>query len=292
MKLLCPSIGKVKIAETLARAGIHIGKTTVGRILNERPAVGPDSSPCEDGGKTSRIVSKYASHTWHADLTAVPISGGFWTSRIPNALCPRWPVCWWQLNVVDHFSRRCMGFAVFKVRPKSEEVTDAIDAIMKKEGSKPKHLIVDKGGEFDCDHFKKTWCKKHEILPRFGAVGKHGSIAVVERFHRTFKEVLRSTIVPEDQVTFEQEAALIVDWYNEHRPHSTLEGKTPSEVYFSRPAANEQPRHEPRKRWPRESPCAKPLVDIDGDPGDPIVLEIDCLKGRRHLPIIQSRRAA
>lgn len=29
------------------------------------------------------------------------------------------------------------------------------------------------------------------ILPRFGAVGKHGSIAIVERFHRTLKEILR-----------------------------------------------------------------------------------------------------
>ncbi len=28
------------------------------------------------------------------------------------------------------------------------------------------------------------------------------------------------------------------------------------------------------------------------DPGDPIVLEIDCLEGRQHLPIIRSRRAA
>ncbi|MDP7301516.1 MAG: hypothetical protein QGG09_00345, partial [Pirellulaceae bacterium] len=30
IKLFCPTLGKVKIADTLARAGIHIGKTTVG----------------------------------------------------------------------------------------------------------------------------------------------------------------------------------------------------------------------------------------------------------------------
>ena len=29
---------------------------------------------------------------------------------------------WWVLNVVDHFSRRAVGFAVFKCRPASEEV--------------------------------------------------------------------------------------------------------------------------------------------------------------------------
>jgi transposase len=75
IKLYCPSLGKVKIAGTLARAGIHIGKTTVGRILKEKPADAPN--PAEDTSKCSRIVSKYPNHTWHADLTVVPISGGF-----------------------------------------------------------------------------------------------------------------------------------------------------------------------------------------------------------------------
>jgi hypothetical protein len=60
IKLFCPSLGKVKITETLARAGIHIGKTTVGRILKEKPVDSPD--PTEDTSKCSRIVSKYPNH--------------------------------------------------------------------------------------------------------------------------------------------------------------------------------------------------------------------------------------
>ena len=35
-----------------------------------------------------------------------------------------------------------------------------------------------------------------------------------------------------------------------------------------------------------------PHVGIDGEPGDSIVLEIDCYKGHRHLPIIRARRVA
>jgi len=72
----------------------------------------------------------------------------------------------------------------------------------------------------------------------------------------------------------------------------TLEGKTPNEVHLAREAANKQPRFELRKRWPRDSPCAKPQVEIEGKPGDPILLEIDCLESRRHLPVINVRRAA
>ncbi|NQU21831.1 MAG: transposase [Candidatus Nealsonbacteria bacterium] len=181
---------------------------------------------------------------------------------------------------------------MFKTSPTSNEVTDALTRIMFNERIRPKHLIVDQGPQFKCQHFEHVWCKAMRILPRFGAVGRHGSISVVERFHRTFKELLGQIVVPEDQAEFEREARLIARWYNEHRPHATLGGKTPNEVYFSRPAANERPRLEPRDRWPRGSPCAKPQADVEGEPGDSIVFEIDCLEGRRHLPIIGARHAA
>ena len=290
IKLFCPALGKVKIADQLARAGIHIGKTTVQRILKEKPVKEPE--PSDETGKQRCIVAKYAGHTMHADLTTVPISGGFWTNWVPHSLAQNWPVCWWLLNVVDHYSRRSMGFAVFKSEPSSEEVTAALDRIWLKEGIRPKHLIVDQGPMFNCAHFEEEWCEERNIQLRFGAVGEHGSIAVVERFHRTAKELLRLITIPEEQSLFETEIAMIIRWYNEHRPHETLAGQTPNEVFFSRKAASQQPRLEPRQRWPRGSPCAKPQVDIHGEPGDPIVLEIDCLDGRRHLPIIHARRAA
>ena len=36
LKRLCPMMGKKKIAETLARAGLHLGTTTIGRMLKEQ----------------------------------------------------------------------------------------------------------------------------------------------------------------------------------------------------------------------------------------------------------------
>jgi len=290
-KVFCPTLGKAKLAAMLARAGIHIGRSTVQRILKESPALPPDPTSGATG-KACRIVSRYPGHTWHADLTAVPISGGYWTNWLPHAIWQRWPVCWWVLHVIDHYSRRCVGFAVLKNRPTSEEVTAALTRIMFAERNKPKHLIVDQGPEFKCEHFENIWSTAMNILLRFGAVKKHGSIAVVERFHRTVKELLRQIVLPEEQAAFEHELGAIVAWYNEHRPHETLRGKTPNEVYFSRPPANERPRYEPRKRWPRGSPCAAPVVEVDGEPGDPVIVEIDYHQGRRHLPILRVCRAA
>jgi len=38
LKVLCPSLGKVKLAQVLARAGLHLCATTVGRMLKAKPA--------------------------------------------------------------------------------------------------------------------------------------------------------------------------------------------------------------------------------------------------------------
>ncbi len=51
---------------------------------------------------------------------------------------------------------------------------------------KPKYFVTDRGKQFDCHAFRK-WCKRRKVKPRYGAVGKYGSIAVIERFNRTLK---------------------------------------------------------------------------------------------------------
>jgi hypothetical protein len=40
------------------------------------------------------------------------------------------------------------------------------------------------------------------------------------------------------------------------------------------------------------SPCGKLHVGIEGEPGDPVILDIDCHEGRRHLPIVRVNRGA
>ena len=86
--------------------------------------------------------------------------------------------------------------------------------------------------------------------------------------------------------------ALAVGTLGAVRPHSWLDGRTPNEVYFGRRAANRRPRIEPRRRWPRGSPCAGPQTLVAGQPGDRFNLHVDYHAGRRHLPIVTLKRAA
>ena len=289
LKTLCPTLGKVKIAEMLCRAGLHLGVTTVGRILKEPPR--PTSR--KTAATTGRVVTaKRVNHVWHIDLTVVPTGGGFWAPWLPFALPQCWPFCWWVAVIVDHYSRRAMAFTVFAERPTSLAVRTFFGRIIARGNASPKYLVCDKDSIFWCEGFK-SWCRRKGIRPRFGAAGRHGSIAVVERFIRTMKdEGTRRILVPHRRRNLLRDLGSFVSWYNECRPHMTLAGKTPNEVYLRLRPANRRPRIEPRERWPRTSPCAKPITLIAGQPGDRFTLQVDFHDGKEHLPIVSLKRAA
>jgi len=284
-------MGKVKIAEMLARAGLHLGGSTVGRIVKEPSVTPPVVSEIPETNER-HVTADRPNHVWNVDLTTVPVACGFWVPWSPFTLPQCWPFCWWVAIVLDHYSRRVMGFAVFSNIPSSEDIQAFLDRTIQASAASPKHLISDKGGQFWCDGFK-AWCRRRTIEPRFGAVGKHGSIAVLERFIGTMKrEGTRRWLIPLRQTTFQLELKLFIDWYHEYRPHSALDGCTPYEVHHALPPANLEPRCEPRPRWPRKSRCAKPQTLVAGQPGDEFTLKIDFVEGRKHLPIVTLQRAA
>ena len=201
LKTLCPPLGKVKIAQILACAGLHLGVTTVGRMLKAKDKKAPPSksestATAGDSLPSERVVTaKRPNHVWHVDLTAVPL-GGFWVPWLPFALPQCWPFCWWMAVVVDHFSRRVMGIAIFRKPPDCRQVIASLAKTIRQAGTPPKYIVCDKGTQFWCRRFKR-WCKRRKIKPRFGAVGQYGSIAVIERFIRTLKdEGLRRILVP------------------------------------------------------------------------------------------------
>ena len=120
LKKLCPLMGK-KIAEVLARAGLHLGATTVSRMLNQKPHhLVPPANP-ETGAEKRIVTANYSNHVWHIDLTVVP-TGRFWTPWFPFSLPQHWPFAWWVEIIVDHFARRVMGITAFKSQPTSDAV--------------------------------------------------------------------------------------------------------------------------------------------------------------------------
>ena len=79
------------------------------------------------------------------------------------------------------------------------------------------------------------------------------------------------------------ELSVYMSWFNEHRPHQALEGKTPLEVYHHLAAANAAPRFDPRASWP---------MRWHGEPGVRTALVVTYHEGRKQLPIFELRQAA
>ena len=117
--------------------------------------------------------------------------------------------------------------------------------------------------------------------------------SVVERVILTIKTLLSSVaLVPYRRDAFQRELDAIRQWYNHHRGHTTLGGRTPDEVCNGCYPANRKPRFEPRSRWPRGSPCARPWALVRGSPGAKLTLEVTFHAGRKHLPIVRLKRVA
>ena len=185
------------------------------------------------------------------------------------------------------------GATAFDGQPASEQLHAFLGRAIAKAKKTPKYIVCDRGKQFDCDGFR-GWCKRKGIKPpRYGAIGRHGSIAVVERQILTMKCLLsRLLLVPYRHDAFLRELNSVVQWYNQFRSHGWLGGRTPNEVYSGYFPANRKPRFEPRSRWPRGSPCAKPWALVRGSPGARLVLEVSFHEGKRHLPVARLKPAA
>jgi transposase InsO family protein len=210
--------GRRHFALVLGTLGIFLAASTVRNILL-RPRPRSAGTPATAAGKPEekkprQIVARYPNHVWSADRTRV------WRWRI-------WPT--WALVALDHFSRKVVASCPLE-GPNAGWVAEALATAFRRHGP-PKHIITDQEGIFTGEAFAellRDWDIKH----RFGAVGKHGSIAVTERVIRTLKyEWLRRVPVIRGLDHLEQLLADFALYYNTWRPHSTLKGAIPDTIH-------------------------------------------------------------
>ncbi|MCD4751367.1 MAG: DEAD/DEAH box helicase family protein [Thermoanaerobaculales bacterium] len=96
--------------------------------------------------------------------------------------------------VLDLFSRFPLAFKVFLKEPSSVEMLGVFDQAFRKFG-RPRHFVSDQESQFTAQVFRETLAALG-IKQRFGAIGQYGSIAIIERFWRTLKELLGVKLFP------------------------------------------------------------------------------------------------
>lgn len=296
-----PTMGKRRIADVLCRAGLHLCATTVRRMLEsptppascQKPdlaAIARDDDRAPPAAQRT-VTARYPHHVWNIDITLVPTSDGFWVPWLPRAVRQSWPFCWNVVTVVDHFSRVVVHVRAFASKPTGDDICRMLQEAAASHGRPPRYTVTDQGKEFQDDY--RAWCKSRGVKPRYGAIGKHGSIALIERFHRTLKsEGLRRILVPLAIDEMQRELDLFCRWYNVHRPHRGLHGGTPAEARDGAQPAHRLRGFETRPGYPldgkmRERRRIKTMMRVEG-----IELVVDHLEGQRHLPVVELRQAA
>jgi transposase InsO family protein len=245
------------IAQTLARAGWRIGKTTVARYLKE------PRHPAPPPLKTLKraVKARFPHHVWHLDLTQVQ---GF-LGGAPFSLAA----------ILDNFSRMPLAWRLFTKPVNAEDMCVLADAACTHYG-KPRHLIVDKGGEFTAEGFREL-VQASRVNLRYCSSDNHRANSRLERCWRSLKELLRlgplSRALTAAEV--EHDVRFAMTYYAYFRPHQGLGGATPAEVYFGLEPAHRGAVQPPRGRL-GDPPVAAPvrIEFLDGDHRFPILRRV------------------
>ena len=211
-----PLWGRHRMAMTLWALGVFISATTVRDILlRPRPqASNPAPAEAKQCAKPKQIVARYPNHVWSVDRTRV-FRWGIWPT--------------WVLVAIDHFSRKVVACCPLE-GPNGGWVVDALESVFLRHGA-PRHIISDQEGVFVSEVFAAL-LEDWNIKQRFGAVGKHGCIAVTERAILTLKqEWLRRVVVIRGLDHLNQLLDDFSEYYNHWRGHSTIGGAVPAVIH-------------------------------------------------------------
>ncbi|MGH7163191.1 MAG: DDE-type integrase/transposase/recombinase [Planctomycetota bacterium] len=244
-----PRWGTRRLAGILARLGLKASRTSVQRFLRKKPREGGGGRLL--AARPRALVAKRANHVWLVDFTKV---GGLFRSVRVGA-------------VIDAFSRRVLALRVMVGEPTAAFAVRLLrDAT--REFNAPTWMISDHGTQFTSQSFTRALLRRG-IRRRFGAIGKQGSLALIERFWRTFRsEYARRLFLYAPMRMIERRLrGYALDWFNRARPHQGLGSRTPDEVYFG------------GRRRPRCVPSRATLA-------------VRFLHGDRGLPILRLRRVA
>jgi len=218
-----PFAGSRMMQKLLKREGHAVGRLHV-RTLMKRMGLEalyrkPRTSKPGAGHKIypyllKGLVIDRPNQAWATDLTYIPMARGF---------------CY-LVAVVDWFTRKVLAWRL-SITMDTAPCIEALEEALARYG-KPDIFNSDQGSQFTSHDFTKVLLDQGVKLSMDGK-GAWRDNVFVERLWRTVKyeEVYLKAYDSVRQARASIGAYL--DRYNRHRPHSSLDGRTPDEAYFN-----------------------------------------------------------
>jgi len=184
---------------------VNIGHTSINKILRKNKL----TEPCKRKKKRIKYVRFQREHPntmWQIDHSDQKVKDK------------------WLISIIDDHSRYSIGlFAVNRVT--TDVVTKILDDVIKIHG-KPKQILSDNGSQYGLKskHSKfDRWCRRRGIEHIRSAVHSPTTCGKVERLFQTIKRELKYC---NNDINFFRMR------YNHFRRHTSLNNKTPADIYF------------------------------------------------------------
>ena len=219
-----PFMGARFMRRVLLRQGVHVGRRHLGTLI-QRMGI---QALCPQPGTSKRhpqhkiypyllrkVSIEQANQVWALDTTYIPMARGFV----------------YLTAVVDVASRKVLAHKV-AITLEACHAREVIEQAFARYGT-PEIVNTDQGSQFTAEEFT------HAVLSRGCRLSMDGKGAwrdnvFVERLWRTIKYE-RVYLRAYDGVSVARaDLAEFIDWYNNERPHSSLDDQTPDETYWAR----------------------------------------------------------
>lgn len=220
-----PFAGARMLRGMLRNKGHRIGRRHVGRLMDlmgiealYRKKRGTKRNPAHPiyPYLLRNLVVDAPNQAWCADISYIPMRRGFL----------------YLFAVLDWATRKVLAWRLSNSLT-TDFCIDTVEEAIAKHGC-PQIFNTDQGCQFTAIDFTEM-LKANSIAISMDGRGAWRDNVFIERFWRSLKyeEVyLRAYDSASDAKHF---IGRYVSFYNQYRPHSSLDGRTPDEVYFNRP---------------------------------------------------------
>ena len=234
-----PELGIAAASEHLARfEAVNISPNTVGKIFKKHELPDGDQGAAEaayhvKGDKDRKVEQKLEAELDEWERFARPNPNDMWQMDIMSFYI-RGAHKVYLITALDDCSRYVVNWGLFREQT-ADNVLEVLRAALASHGA-PKEVLTDQGAQFKhwggVTQFEKLLTKLN--IEHIKARAHHPqTCGKIEAFHKTIHRELidKEFFVSQEQAT--EKIARFVDHYNYARPHSSLDGFTPSDRFFN-----------------------------------------------------------
>ena len=217
-----PFAGARMLRDLLALAGVSVGRRHVATLMKKMGIEALYRRPNTSRKHPQNPVLPYllrglditrANHVWAMDISYIPMRKGFV----------------YLAAVLDWATRRVLSWRLSNTLT-TDFCIEAVEEAVQRYGT-PAIFNTDQGCQFTSSEFVE-WLRTHGIQQSMDGKGRWVDNVFVERLWKSVKyeEVYLHAYdsVPQARQGLER----YFRFYNQRRPHSSLDGKTPDQVYF------------------------------------------------------------